>query len=196
MKALRLTTIAALVCLVAACEEELPPRTVDELVESPFLLEAAMVRCAQDRTRTKYDEECLNAREAANRLAANDREARKEELEAQSARKRKAFRRTQEAVAEARRRAAEIQRQREEDEYLGVYEAVPDGNSVAATFAEVIAESQSAAVDEILPGNQPGVVIIPPDPEGEGAASETSPAAAINIDTIREELKKRQDSPD
>lgn len=195
MKALRLTTITALVCLLAACGEEKPPRSVDELVASPFLLEAAMVRCAQDRSKTKYDQECLNAREAGNRLAAEDREERQEFLEAQSARKRQALRRTQEAVAEARRRAAEARRRREEAEYLGLFETLPGEGPIAAMSSGAVDDAQSTAATEMLPDNQPGVVIMPLVPAGEAEASTELPVAT-DIKSIREELKKRQDRSD
>ncbi len=196
MKALRLTTIASFICLVSACGKEPPPRSVSELVDSPFLLEAAMVRCAQDRTKTKYDQECVNAREAANRLAADDREARQADLEAQSARKRKALRRTQEAAAEARRRAAEAQRLREEAEYLGVFETIPGDDSAAAESTGVVVDGQPTDGDAVLSGNQPGVAIIPQDSQGEAEANVESTAAPTDIESIREELKNRQDSPD
>lgn len=155
-----------------------------------------MVRCAQDRAKTKYDQECLNAREAANRLAARERESRREYLEAQSVLKRQALRRTQEAVAEARRRAAEARRLREEAEYLGVFEAIPADGSVAPMPGAGVVDSQSTEGDDVLPGNQPGAVIIPPESRGETRANVASAVVATDIDSIREELKKRQESPD
>ncbi len=192
MKALRLITIASLVCLVSACGKEPPPRSVSELVDSPFLLEAAMVRCAQDRTKTKYDPECINAREAANRLAADEREARHEDLEAQSERKRKALRRTQEAAAEARRRAAEAQQLREEAEYLGVFETIPDDGSGAPESTGVVVDTQPTVGDAVLPGNQPGVALLPPDSQGDAEADDESVVAPTDLESIREELKGRQ----
>ena len=88
-----------------------------------------MVRCAQDRSRTKYEVECGNAREAVNRMAAAEEESRKQELDRQSERKRRALRRTQQAAADARRRSAEMQKLREEAEYLSQFSAgTVDGN--------------------------------------------------------------------
>lgn len=117
------TGLAALAVLVvlAACGEEPPPTSVTQFVEDPILLEATMVRCVDNRAEARYDPECLNAREAVNRIAAREEEARRAELEAQSERKRQAVRRAQEAAAEARRRALEEQRRREEAELLGPF---------------------------------------------------------------------------
>ena len=93
--------------LFRSCAKEPPPRTVAEFLDNRILLEATMVRCGKNRNMSKYEVDCVNAREAINRIATIDEKERRAELEAQSARKRKALRRTQEAAAEARRRAAE-----------------------------------------------------------------------------------------
>jgi phosphotransferase system HPr-like phosphotransfer protein len=102
---------------------------VEQLMQNPRLLEATMVRCGQNRTEMKYETECVNARDAVNRLQrAADRE-RRVQLEAESERKRQALRQTQEAVAAARRRSDEERRRREEDEYLGIFEETPQRQS-------------------------------------------------------------------
>jgi len=190
MNLLHLTTFVLAASLISACSKEpLPPTSVAEFKADPILLEATMVRCAHNRSKTKYDAECMNAREAGNLLAANDREARRQELEAQSARKRHALRRTQEAAAEARRYAAELQRQREENEYLGVFEPVPGDGSAIADLADGIVNTQPSQRADLLPGNQPGVTVVP----HAMAAPATSPA---DIDSVREELKRRQESSD
>lgn len=81
-----------------------------------------MVRCAQNRAETRYDAECVNARQAVARVQAKEEAARKAALEAESERKRKALRSTQAAAAEARRRA---ERAREEAEYVAEYGIEP-----------------------------------------------------------------------
>ena len=74
--------------------------------------------------RSRYVAECINARDAINRIeAAAGKEFVEIELEKQSERKRQALRRTQEAAAEARRRTLEAQRLREEQEYLGIFDS-------------------------------------------------------------------------
>ena len=77
----RLTTVLLGAALLAGCSEKEPPaRTVSEFVENPILLEAAMVRCSRDRRESRYDQECINAREAVNRIEAKEEEMRREEL--------------------------------------------------------------------------------------------------------------------
>jgi hypothetical protein len=111
-----------LMAVLTACTKETPPISVNEFLEKPRLLEAAMVRCAEERSRMKYEAECVNAREAVNRLEARRERLRREERERQSELKREALRRTQEAAAVARQRALEEERRRKEDEYLGLFE--------------------------------------------------------------------------
>ena len=112
-----------------------------------------MVRCAQNRSEMRYDEECVNARQAVARVQAKEEAARKAALEADSERKRKALRRTQEAAAEARRRA---ERARAEAEYIAEYgiepldtgesdDSMADGNLPIAVVPE--APEQSGLVD-------------------------------------------------
>ena len=184
MNTLRLTYLLLTLSLLAACGREPPPRTVKEFVENPILLEATMVRCGQDRSRTKYDAECVNARDAANKYAAIDEEARKKSLQAQFERKRKQLRRTQQAATEARQRAADERRRLEEAEYLGVFESAP---------GSMLDPEQNSGEHE-LAGNEPGMVVGPAPEETDENAEPDSTEQAADIDAIREELKRRQDS--
>jgi hypothetical protein len=109
---------------IAGCGEEPPPPSVTELVENPVLLDATMVGCLQ-HDGASYAPECINAREAAERLAAVAEKARQEELEAQSARKREALRRAQEAADAAERQAMQLAKEREAAEYLGLLLPAP-----------------------------------------------------------------------
>jgi hypothetical protein len=181
----RFALVAGIPLLLSACAKELPPRTVDEFVENPILLEATMVRCAENRSQTKYDAECVNARDAVNRISAMQEKERRAELEAQSEHKRQALRRTQEAAAEARRRAADAQRLREEEAYLGQFGAAPPTGT--ATDASATSTDASAAGTS---GNSPGVSVSPmPQSAPEEAATDTP----SDLEAIREELKRRQD---
>ena len=117
----KLLLIVGGISLLAACSEERPPRSTQSFLDNPMMLEAAMVRCAQDRAATRYDAECVNAREAVRIVETKEEAARKAELEARSESKRQALRRTQEAASQARRRAAEEERLREEAEYLAQF---------------------------------------------------------------------------
>jgi hypothetical protein len=110
--------------LLAACSEEPPPRSVTEFIEKPLMLEAAMVRCLQDRVGTRYDAECVNARQAAQLIEAKEDRARRDELEERSLSKRQALRRTQSAAIEARRRALENERLRRDAEYVAQFGVV------------------------------------------------------------------------
>ncbi len=161
------TKLLVIVCgsliLLASCAKEPPPRTVAEFLDNRILLEATMVRCGKNRNMSKYEAECVNAREAINRIATIDEDERRVELEAQSARKRKALRRTQQAAAEARRRAADARRRREEEEYLGVFEGSPPG-----------------------PGTD--------DDAGNVQRTDDSGDVGQDLESIREELRRRQDS--
>lgn len=188
--------------LLVGCTEEPPPRSVNEFVDNPVLLEAAMVRCSQDRRATRYDAECINAREAVKRIEAKEEAKRREEFERQSAEKRRALRRTQEAAAEARRRAAEAQRRREEEEYLAQFGVpMPSDDPVAEeelsgnTPIAVIPESQDedlADYGEQRPasdgGNAP-IVEQAAEPESD---VEPEPQAG-DIGSIREELQRRNE---
>jgi hypothetical protein len=177
----RLTMLLIGIGFLAGCaKEEPPPRTVTEFLDNPILLEAAMVRCSRDRNESRYDPECVNAREAVKRVQAREEEARRIELEARSENKRKALRRMQEAQEEARRRAEEAERLRREAEYLAQFgvlppsddgggaEELPAGNVPIAVVPE--AETEGVAtpppVDvepSVVGSNAPTVEIVPPD---------------------------------
>lgn len=202
------------IALLAACAKEPPPRTVTEFVENPLLLEAAMVRCSQDRSKNRYEAECVNARQAVSRIQAKEEAERRAELEASSERKRRALRRTQQAAAEARRRAAEAERQREEAEYLaqfgalppgedGTAQALPEGNLPTAVVPEAVDESDpgSAYGDNppIYEDVRPAREDAPPVVEGSNApVAEPAPEAEppSDLSSIRDELKRRNEGDD
>ncbi|MDH4126185.1 MAG: EexN family lipoprotein [Gammaproteobacteria bacterium] len=189
-------------------------RSVQEFLDNPLFLEAAVVRCSQNRSETRYAAECVNARQAVSIIEAREERARRDLLEAESELKRDALRRTQAAAAEARRRAAEAEQLRKEAEYLAQFGITPP----PATDS-----------DEPLKANVPGAVIPAANSSGQSApsqqrddtppvifeepvrpAAESIPAtdggnapavrndqAADNIqpdlDAVREELRRRQD---
>jgi hypothetical protein len=163
------------------------------------MLEAAMLRCAQDRDGTRYDTECVNARQAVQQIVAKEEEERKAEFAVRSESKRQALRRAQEAAAEARRRAAVSQSLRKEAEYLAQFgvAAPPDtpspeietaaGNTPLAVIPgakEPIHSSTgngdfSPATDG---GNAPGI-----------SAQPEQGAAASDLESIRDELQRRNE---
>ncbi len=144
-----------------------------------------MVRCAENRSQLKYDAECVNAREAVNRISTLEEKERRAEMEARSEQKRQALRRTQEAAAEARRRTAEAQRLREEAAYLGQFEAAPPTGTTAGTSATPADGSTAGTSD-----NSPGVTV---SPIPQTVPEDSAKATPSDLEAIREELKRRQD---
>jgi hypothetical protein len=67
----RLTAIAVVIVL-AACSQQLPPRSISTLVDDPAVLQGVLFRCNQLQNAALRDPECRNAREAVDRLAADE----------------------------------------------------------------------------------------------------------------------------
>ena len=178
-----------------ACSEPPPPRSVQEFLDNPIILEAALVRCAQNRVETRYDAECMNARQANKIVMAEEEAERRAAFEEQSARKREQLRRAQEAAAEARRRAAEAQRRREEEAYLSQFGLVPDqsntgtspdqgGNVPGAVIPEPVEqpEEDTGYRDPLLP------------PESDAANAPTAEVEPQqDLSDVREQLKRRNE---
>ncbi len=154
-----------------------------------------MVRCAANRVQTRYEAECVNAREATNIIAAREERERQAEMEALSEKKRRALRRTLDARAEARKRAAEQERLREEAAYLAQFGELPpaavvdegaddSGNAPTALLPSGESEKSSAAgtpmPSPVDGGNAPGITVEPEEPE------------PSDLSQIREELRNRQ----
>lgn len=166
----RLTILVCAFGLLAACTEEPPPPTIAEFMENPVLLDATIVQCGRHRSETRYDPECVNARDAADRLAVAAEEARREELKAQSERKQEAVRRAQEAVAEASRRAREAEQQQQTAAYLNQFGVVPaDAGASPETTATPASETETPAA----PAEQPTETV-------------------SDLEAVREELQQRQ----
>jgi len=166
-------------CVLAGCAKEPLPRTVGEFIADPNLLDVVMVRCGQNRSETKYDVECVNARTAIDHLAKADIVATREQLEAQSLRKRRALRRTQDAAAEARRNRDEAERIRRETEYLGQFGPVPEAEEAnGAVSAQTITDASPLPEQSATPADS--------------LAVETDPESTNDIESIREELERRQ----
>lgn len=177
---------------LAGCDKEQPPRSVSEFIDNPILLEAAMVRCAQDRSGTRYDAECMNAREAVGRIEAKEETARRAEFDALSEKKRQALRRTQEAASAARQRRAEAEKQRVEAEYLAQF-GVP-----LPTDERPTEDSAQGGADM---GNTPQVVIPEAPAPSETPLDENTPPEISeppqepnsDLDAVRDELRRRSE---
>ena len=196
MKALRITYFLGVVAMLGACTEEPPPRSVQEFLDNPLLLEAALVRCTQNRAETRYDTECVNAREAVRIVEAKEERKRQADLEAQSQAKREALRRTQQAAAEARRRAEEARRRREEAEYLAQFGELPPGTEVVdiETGNEPLAVIPDVPENDTLTtGVEPSVPL--PTAGSNAPVAEEAPQdeAPTDLESIRDELRRRND---
>lgn len=187
--------------LLAGCAEPPRPRSVQEFLDNPLVLEAALVRCSRNRSESRYEAECINAREANKIVAAQEEAKRRAEFEAQSERKRQALRRAQQAAAEARRLAEEARKRREEAEYLAQFGQLPadDGGSAGqqSTGNEPIAVIPDAAADSssTADGGYSAPLSMAPSGSGNAPVAEVDPEpdAARNLDEIREELKRRNE---
>ena len=194
----RLTLMICGIGLLAGCTKEQPPRSVTDFLESPILLEAAMVRCAKNRSATRYEAECVNAREAVRSIQAKEEASDEAEMDASFERKRKALRRTQRAVAEARRRAAESERLRLEAEYLAQFGEVPpvdDESAASGTVGSIpdIADSGDSTDTEVFTNFGQ---TIPASDGGNAPVAAVAPAANSDLESVRDELRRRDDEAD
>lgn len=196
---LRVTILTAGIAIIAGCAEPPPPRSAQEFLDNPLVLEAALVRCSRNRSETRYVEECVNAREANKIVAAREEAERRAEFEAQSERKRQALRRAQEAAAEARRRAAEAQKRREEAAYLAQFGQLPPDDSQPAEEADtgnvpiaVIPEPAEESADA-ADGGYSAPLSAPESDASNAPIAVAEPEPSRDLDEIREELKRRNE---
>lgn len=199
-----LTMLTAAAVILAACEQEQPVHSVREFLESPIKLEAAMVRCSADRNRSRYDEECINARAAVAQIEAKEEAARRAEFEARSDSKRQALRRAQEAAAEARRRAAEAERLRREAEYLAQFGValppdaeVPDTDTVTPNSPlAVIPDNEARGEAPANSGPAETATAVPATDGSNAPVISNEPVAETvptDLESIRDELQRRKD---
>ena len=176
--------------LSAGCSDEPEPRSVREYLDNPQFLEATVVRCAQNRSQTRYDVECVNARQAVSVIEAREERSRRDKLESQSKSKRDALRRTQVAASEARHRAAEMIRLQEEAEYLAQFGELPlpRNDTTANDLDANVPGAATATVDGRRSGDSPPVVFdepaqrfddsIPASDGGNAPTAQTDPESA------------------
>jgi hypothetical protein len=164
---------------------------VQEFLADPNSLEAAVVRCSQNRSQMRYEAECVNARQAISIIEAKEERARRDVFEAESDKKRQALRRTQQAAAEARRRADAAAQRRREAEYLAQFGEPPppeNGNveidEAAMNAPSVVIPEPDAEVTPLLGNEQPAI-------DGGNAPVAEPSAPATDLDAVREELRKR-----
>jgi hypothetical protein len=192
-----LTLIASGLGLLAACSEERRPRSTTEFLENPIMLEAAIVRCSQDRSASRYDAECVNARQAVRMIEVKEEAARKADLEAESEKKRLALRRAQEAASQARNRAAENERLRKEAEYLAQFGVVLPTEDASSVDEQELGNSPMAVIPEALeqpPLNSgPGDVVPATDGGNAPAIIEQEEDPHADLDSNHDELQRRNE---
>lgn len=187
-----LTTLLCGVIVLAGCAEEPKPRTVTEFLDNPIVLEAALVRCGQNRSESRYDAECVNARQAISIIEAKEERARKAQFDLESEKKREALRRTQQAAAEARRRSEEAQRKREEAEYLAQFGELPPSENADETVDESAANAPEMLVPEAMEGGDGSDAPAESTPASDGGNAPSSPANSVpDLDAVRDELRRR-----
>ena len=196
MMSLRVTILIGGIALVAGCAEPPPPRSVQEFVDNPLVLEAALVRCSRNRSESRYEAECVNAREANKIITAREEAERRAELEAQSERKRQALRRAQQAAAEARRRSAEAQKRREEAAYLAQFGQLPPDSSETAAESDtgnvpLAVIPEPAATPQSEPDSYRKPLTAPATDASNAPVAETEPPR--DLGEIREELRRRNE---
>jgi hypothetical protein len=200
MMTLRLIILLGGIALIAGCSKPPPPRSVQEFLDNPLMLEAALVRCSRNRSETRYEAECVNAREANKIVAAREEAERRAEFDAQSERKRQALRRAQEAAAEARRRAKEAEKRREEAAYLAQFGELPPDSSQQTEQPDTgnvpIAVIPEAAEETANAGSSYSEPLTAPSSDASNApiaVAEPEQETTRDLDEIREELKRRNE---
>jgi hypothetical protein len=180
--------------LLVGCAEEVPPPSVQDYLDDPNALEAAVVRCAANRAETRYDAECVNARQAVSIIEAKEERERRAAFEAESDKKRQALRRTQQAAAEARRRAEELERQRREADYLAQFGELPPSEDADSGAENDTPNAPGAVYEPAESGvlNQPYDDAPAVDGGNAPTVDETSaPVPEGDLDAVREELRRR-----
>ncbi len=184
------------------CSQEQPARTVREFLDNPQFLEAAVVRCSQNRAETRYDAACINARQAVSVIEASEERAQRDRLEDESQSKRDALRRRQRAATAARRHAAEREQLRREAEYLAQFGELPPVPTESDEFdLEANAPGVVIPKNTESPQSDPPVIFDEPVRENSAPvpASDAGNAPVIDnssepdLNDVREELRRRQD---
>ncbi len=180
---------AIIAVLTAGCADDPPPRKVTDFLEDPIGLEATLARCNANRSTTRDDPECKNAREANNRLAAEEEKRRQAEFELESQRKRDAIRQRNEAAAAAARRAEEAARAREEALYEQQFDNVDPSTSPQTAPTNTPAAEPPAADNA---AQMPAVE----DSGSAPAADENIAPPASDLEQLRQELNRRNQEAD
>lgn len=125
-------SIVVLICLsVLACSKPPPATSVNEFIEDKALLDAAILRCSENRSVRKTEEVCTNARRAAGIIAAREEDEKRTQLEEESERQREALRQRRER--EQQRVAVAEEQTRVEQEAQAAQDLIGDSSYVVET---------------------------------------------------------------
>ena len=182
----------AIIVIAAGCAEEPQPRSVSDFLDDEIGLEATLSRCNAQRSLTRNDPECKNAREANKRLATEREAELQRRFEAESQRKREAIRDRNEAIAAARRRAEEAERVRQEELYELQFQGGagnPAPTDGAESLSPAAGSNGAGSTPDATAGSDvseaPAADEPPPD-----AGSSSDPETA-DLGSLREELERR-----
>ncbi|HEY5623041.1 MAG TPA: EexN family lipoprotein [Gammaproteobacteria bacterium] len=165
-----------LLAFLAGCADEPRARSFMEFMEDSYAREGTLARCNRDREATAGDVECANARRAAQMIAAQADEARREQREAES----------EALLIAARERAAQEQLALEQAEAAAraeeeaLYEAQWTGSTeVASSDALAPTVTEEATYDSLA--STLGVVG-PPRPLEPAPVAEPAPAVDVTAE--------------
>jgi len=192
---MRATLLLCGLTLLVGCADEVPPPSVHDYLDDPNALEAAVVRCAANRSETRYEAECVNARQAISIIEAKEERQRRDVFEAESDKKRQALRRTQQAAAEARRRAEDLDRRRKEAAYLAQFGEPPPRDDPVEVVDDAAMNVPSAVIPAAVDDGPAERFEEVPAIDG-GNAPVAEPAPEGDIDSVREELRRRAEESD
>jgi len=94
--------LAAVILAGAACSpRQIPPMSVDELLQDRVALDGVLMKCNQDHSKSRADIDCVNARIATQRLASKKEPAEEAKRAADFERARERLRSAQEKQRQA-----------------------------------------------------------------------------------------------
>jgi len=159
--------LIAVATLLSACVEEPPPRSFTEFMDDSLAREGTLVRCNADRDATANDIECINARRAAQAIAAQEEEQKRARLEEQSEARLIAARQRADAQFEAQRQAEVAAEQEAERAYEAQWSdtttdtiatvGIPDTSSAGAVSGSTVVGAAAAPQPQLEPVNVPTV---------------------------------------
>ena len=196
-----LLSLSCTVILAACTDVPPPPRSVSEFMDDRIALQTVLTVCNADRSRSRTDIECRNAREAGKRISVLEEAENRRAFETESKRKLEALRRRNAELEERVRRAEEEAQRRAEELYNQQFENPiedPDAADRSGTEIEPAPteyDSYSGAPDN---GPEGGDVAgeVPAETPNDGAVPADDTVS--DLEAVRQELERRrsEEAPD